>query len=313
MPEFSVLVVEDFPQRVFLTGDLERCDRRSHHRGVGWPVGNVTVDCTGVTFIDTAVSRRSTGASVWRRSAGTPSRSRGSDGSNSAKSSCLRYRPCPPGKPSGRRTSDDDAQQAADRGAAGRSRFGMGGRPPRRSERDLAASHPTRGHQGRQATRGGKRPTSSSKGSSGRVRARSSYRDAHPPDRRRRRFVPDLDREPLETRFHSAAQVPLAAPLLDRIDAALASTAGQLLHHVAGRGRDRERASDPAAVDLMDVAQALETVMRPGHPVVPGPRHRPMPRSSATRSSARGGLEVAAARSVSRPVSVPGSSATSWR
>ena len=64
------------------------------------------------------------------------------------------------------------------------------------------------------------------KGRDGRVRARSSYRDVHPPDRRRRRFVPDLDREPLETRFDSAAQVPLAAPLLDRIDAALREHGG---------------------------------------------------------------------------------------
>ena len=109
------------------------------------------------------------------------------------------------------------------------------------------------------------------KGRDGHVRARSSYRDAHPPDRRRRHSVPDLDREPFETRFHPDTRVPLAAPLLDRIDSAL--TRAQRANCFIGLlivGEIEAESSDPR-VDLMEIAQALESVMRPGDTVVPGP------------------------------------------
>ncbi len=54
MPEFSVLVVEDFPQRVFLTGDLNGATAARITEVLVGLSGDVTVDCTGVTFIDTA-------------------------------------------------------------------------------------------------------------------------------------------------------------------------------------------------------------------------------------------------------------------
>jgi ABC-type transporter Mla MlaB component len=54
VPEFSVLVVEDSPQRVFLTGDLNVATApRITEVLCGLP-GDVTVDCTGITLIDTA-------------------------------------------------------------------------------------------------------------------------------------------------------------------------------------------------------------------------------------------------------------------
>jgi hypothetical protein len=109
------------------------------------------------------------------------------------------------------------------------------------------------------------------KGRDGRARARSSYRDAHAPDRRRRHSVPDLDREPIETRFHPDTGVPLAAPLLDRIDSALARA--QRANCFIGLlivGEIEAESSD-SRVDLMEIAQALESVMRPGDTVVPGP------------------------------------------
>jgi hypothetical protein len=109
-------------------------------------------------------------------------------------------------------------------------------------------------------------------GRDGRVRARSSYRDAHPPDRRKRRFVPDLDREPLETRFHPATRVPLAAPLLDRIDGALArAQRANCFIALLVVGEIDGQSMDPGPVDLMEVAQALESVMRPGDIVMGGP------------------------------------------
>ena len=54
MPEFSVLVVEDSPQRVFLTGDLNVATAARITEVLCGLSGDVTVDCTGVTFIDTA-------------------------------------------------------------------------------------------------------------------------------------------------------------------------------------------------------------------------------------------------------------------
>ena len=54
MPEFSVLVVEDSPQRVFLTGDLNVVTAPRVTEVLVGLSGDVTVDCTGVTFIDTA-------------------------------------------------------------------------------------------------------------------------------------------------------------------------------------------------------------------------------------------------------------------
>jgi Uncharacterized protein conserved in bacteria (DUF2188) len=110
------------------------------------------------------------------------------------------------------------------------------------------------------------------KGRDGHVRARSSYRGAHPPDRRRRHFVPDLDREPFETRFPPATSVALAAPLLDRIDAALArAQRANCFIALLVMGEIEAESSDPSDVDLMEVAQALESVMRPGDTVVRGP------------------------------------------
>jgi anti-anti-sigma regulatory factor len=54
VPEFSVLVVEDVPQRVFLTGDLNVVTAARITEVLCGLSGDVTVDCTGVTYIDTA-------------------------------------------------------------------------------------------------------------------------------------------------------------------------------------------------------------------------------------------------------------------
>ena len=54
MPEFSVLVVEDLPQRVFLTGDLNVATAPRITEGLCGLSGDVTVDCTGITSVDTA-------------------------------------------------------------------------------------------------------------------------------------------------------------------------------------------------------------------------------------------------------------------
>ena len=160
------------------------------------------------------------------------------------------------------------------RGAAGRCRLGMGGGPPRRSGRDLPAPHPTGGDQVRQAARPGREATDFVvKGRDGRVRARSSYRDADPPDRRRRHSVPDLDREPFETavppRHAGAARRSPARPgdSTARFTRAQRANCFIGLLHV---GEIEAESSDPR-IDLMEIARALESVMRPGDTVVPGP------------------------------------------
>jgi anti-anti-sigma regulatory factor len=54
VPEFNVLVLEDSPQQVFLTGDLNVSTAARITEVLCDLSGDVTVDCTGVTFIDTA-------------------------------------------------------------------------------------------------------------------------------------------------------------------------------------------------------------------------------------------------------------------
>lgn len=54
MSDYSVLVVEDSPQRVFITGAIG-AETASRVTEVLCDLsGDITVDCTGVTFIDTA-------------------------------------------------------------------------------------------------------------------------------------------------------------------------------------------------------------------------------------------------------------------
>jgi len=110
------------------------------------------------------------------------------------------------------------------------------------------------------------------KGRDGRVRARSSYRDARPPDRRRRHLVPELNREPLESRFHPGTRMPLDAPLLERIDGALErARRANCFIALLVVGEIATENSDAHEVDLMKVAEALESVMRPGDTVLRGP------------------------------------------
>jgi anti-anti-sigma regulatory factor len=52
--EYSVLVVEDSPQRVFITGSVSTSTAPRVTEVLCDLSGDVTVDCTGITFIDTA-------------------------------------------------------------------------------------------------------------------------------------------------------------------------------------------------------------------------------------------------------------------
>ena len=54
VPEYSVLVVEDSPQRVFITGDIGAATAARVTEVLCDLSGDITVDCSGITFIDTA-------------------------------------------------------------------------------------------------------------------------------------------------------------------------------------------------------------------------------------------------------------------
>ena len=122
------------------------------------------------------------------------------------------------------------------------------------------------------------------RGRDGRVRSRSSYRDARPPRRRRnpgrtsavpaspeRHFVPERDRKEFESLFHPGTRMPLPALLLDRIDGALLRARRlncSIALLVVG---EIEPANAETAVDYIAVAQELELVMRPGDTIALGP------------------------------------------
>jgi Uncharacterized protein conserved in bacteria (DUF2188) len=122
------------------------------------------------------------------------------------------------------------------------------------------------------------------RGRDGRVRSRSSYRDAGAPRRRpnpartraaatspERHLVPEVDRTEFESLFYPGTRMPLPALLLDRIDGALlrarrANCSIALL--VVG---EIESENTETAVDYMAVAPVLESVMRPGDTIALGP------------------------------------------
>jgi hypothetical protein len=122
------------------------------------------------------------------------------------------------------------------------------------------------------------------RGRDGRVRARSSYRDAPPPSRRTNpartraavtsqdaHFVPERHRKDFESLFHPGTRMPLPALLLDRIDGALLRARrvnGSIALLMIG---EIEPDSADTTVDLNAVARALESAMRPGDTIARGP------------------------------------------
>jgi anti-anti-sigma regulatory factor len=52
--EYSVVVVEDSPHRVFITGAIGAATAQRMTEVLCDLSGDITVDCTGITFIDTA-------------------------------------------------------------------------------------------------------------------------------------------------------------------------------------------------------------------------------------------------------------------
>jgi ABC-type transporter Mla MlaB component len=54
MSDFSVVVVEDFPQRVFITGNVGAATAARITQVLCDLSGDISVDCTGITLIDTA-------------------------------------------------------------------------------------------------------------------------------------------------------------------------------------------------------------------------------------------------------------------
>jgi hypothetical protein len=122
------------------------------------------------------------------------------------------------------------------------------------------------------------------RGRDGRVRARSSYRDAGPPRRRasaartrtapasqERRFVPETDRKEFESLFHPGTRMPLPALLLDRIDGALLRARRDNCSIALLVVGEIEPESTETAVDYIAVARVLESVMRPGDTIALGP------------------------------------------